>query len=69
MTRQGIYQRSHDMGKVQKERKLVTHELIERQMENRRPTSEILRLRHERISFLHDFEKWIYFENSKRKTS
>jgi len=72
MTRQGVSKRLHAMGKIQKEGKWVPHELTERQMENRRTTSEILLLRHERKSFLHRIvtaEKWIYFENSKRKKS
>ena len=73
MTRQGISKRLHAMGKIQKEGKWVPHELTERQMENRRATSEILLLRHERKSFLHRIvtgdEKWIYFENPKRKKS
>ncbi|EFN76928.1 Histone-lysine N-methyltransferase SETMAR, partial [Harpegnathos saltator] len=73
MTRQGISKRLHAMGKIQEEGKWVLHELTERQMENRRATSEILLLRHERKSFLHRIvtgdEKWIYFENPKRKKS
>jgi len=71
MIRQGISKRLHAMGKIQKEGKWVPHELTERQMENRRTTFEILFLRHERKSFLHRIvtadEKWIYFENPKRK--
>lgn len=51
----------------------MPHELTERQMENRRATSEILLLRHEKKRLFHRIitgdEKWIYFENPKRKKS
>ena len=49
------------------------HELNERQMERRKNTCEILLERYRRKSFLHRIvtgdEKWIFFENPKRKKS
>ena len=61
------------MGKIQKCGKWVPHELNERQQENRKTTCEILLERHERKRFFHRIvtgdEKWIYFENPKRKKS
>jgi len=68
-----ISQRLHAMEKIQKEGKWVPHELNDRQMENRKTTSEMLLDRFKRKSFLHRIvtcdEKWIYFENRKRKKS
>lgn len=65
--------RLHAMGKIQKAGKWVPHELNERQQENRKVVCEMLLQRHERKSFLHRIvtgdEKWIYFENPKRKHS
>jgi len=53
--------------------KWVPHELNERQQENRKTTCEMLLARCKRKSFLHRImtgdEKWIYFENPKRKRS
>ena len=61
------------MGKIQKMGKWVPYELNERQQENRKTTCEMLLARYKRKSFLHRIvigdEKWIYFENSKRKRS
>ena len=61
------------MGKIQKVGKWVPHELNERQQENRKATCEMLLTRYKRKSFLHRIvtgdEKWIYFENPKRKRS
>lgn len=70
ITRRGIFKWMRAMEKLQKEGKWVPHDLTERQMENRRNTSEILLAQNERKSFLHRIvtggEKWIYFENPKR---
>jgi len=61
------------MGKIQEMGKWVPHELNERQQENRKITCEMLLARYKRKSFLHRIvtgdEKWIYFENPKRKRS
>ena len=61
------------MGKIQKVGRWVPHELNERQMERRKNTCEILLERYRRKSFLHRIvtgdEKWIFFENPKRKKS
>jgi len=65
--------RLHAMGKVQKIGKWVPHELNDRQMEWRQNTCQILLARQKRKSFLHRIvtgdEKWIYFQNPKRKKS
>lgn len=70
---QTISRRLKAMGKIQKCGKWVPHELTERQMENRKTTCEMLLAKYERKSFLHRIvtgdEKWIYFENPKRKKS
>lgn len=61
------------MGKIQKVGKWVPHELNERQQENRKTICEMLLKRYKRKSFLHRIvtgdEKWIYFENPKRRKS
>jgi [histone H3]-lysine36 N-dimethyltransferase SETMAR len=61
------------MGKVQKEGKWDPHELTEQQQKNRRTTCEILLGRQQRKSFMHRIitgdEKWLYFDNLKRKRS
>ena len=61
------------MGKIQKVGKWVPHELNERQQENWKIACEMLLTRYKRKSFLHRIvigdEKWIYFENPKRKRS
>jgi len=67
-----ISMRLHAMGKVQKIGKWVLHELNDRQMERRQNTGQILLARQKRKSFLHQIvtdEKWIYFQNPKRKKS
>ena len=68
-----ISMRLHAMGKVQKIGKWVPHELNDRQMERRQNTCQILLARQKRKSFLHRIvtgdEKWIYFQNPKRKKS
>lgn len=73
VTRGAICQRLKAMGKIQKYGKWVPHQLNERQMENRKTVCEMLLQRFERKSFLHRIvtgdEKWIYYENPKRKKS
>jgi len=68
-----ISMRIHAMGKVQKIGKWVPRELNDRQMERRQNTCQILLVRQKRKSFLHRIvtgnEKWIYFQNPKRKKS
>jgi len=68
-----ISMRLHAMRKVQKIGKWVPHELNDRQMERRQNTCQILLVRQKRKSFLHRIvtgdEKWIYFQNPKRKKS
>jgi len=68
-----ISMRLHAMGKVQKIGKWMPHELNDRQMERRQNTCQILLARQKRKLFLHrivtDDEKWIYFQNPKRKKS
>jgi len=73
VTRENVSIYLKSMGKIQKMRKWVPHELNERQQENRKTTCEMLLARYKRKSFLHrimtDDEKWIYFKNPKRKRS
>jgi [histone H3]-lysine36 N-dimethyltransferase SETMAR len=73
VTRQAVSLRLHQMGKIHKEGKWVPYELTERHMERRKTTCEILLERQERKTFLHRMvtgdEKWIYFDNQKRKKS
>jgi len=73
VSQQAVSNRLREMGKIQKVGKRVPHELNERQQENRRTTCEMLLARYKRKSFLHRIvtgdEKWIYFENPKRKKS
>jgi len=60
-----------EMEKIQKVGRWMPHELNERQMERRKNTCEILLERYRR-KFLHIVtgdEKWIFFENPKRKKS
>ena len=61
------------MNKINKLGKQVLHHSIERQVENREVTCDILHQRQERKSFLHGIvtsnEKWTYFENPKWKKS
>lgn len=68
-----ISDRLRAMGKIQKLGRWVPHALNDRQMENRKTICEMLLQRYERKSFLHRIvtgdEKWIYFENPKRKKS
>jgi len=53
VTREAISIRLKSMGKIQKMRKWVPHELNERQQENRKTTYEMLLARYKRKSFLH----------------
>ena len=73
VSQETISRRLRAMGKINKIGKWVPHELNERQMENRKVTCEMLLQRHERKSFLYRIvtgdEKWIYFENPKRRKS
>ena len=71
VTRKAVSICLKSMGK--KMEKWVPHELNEKQQENRKTTCEMLLARYKRKSFLHRIvtgdEKWIYFENPKRKGS
>jgi len=73
VTREAVTIRLKSMGKLQKMGKWVSHELNERQQENLKTICEMLLARYKRRSFLHWIvtgnEKWIYFENLKRKRS
>lgn len=68
-----ISERLKAMGKIQKEGKWVPYQLEERDIERRKTTCEILLARQKRKGFLHRIvtgdEKWIYFDNPKRKKS
>ena len=75
VSHQAVSNRLREMGKIQKVGRWVPHELNKRQMarERRKNTCEILLERYRRKSFLHrivtEDEKWIFFENPKRKKS
>jgi len=73
VNQQAVSNRLREMGKIQKIGRWMPHELNERQMERRKNTCEILLERYRRKSFLHctitGNEKWIFFENPKRKKS
>lgn len=73
VSQHAISDRLHAMGKVQVAGKWIPHELNERSIEKRKTTCEILMERYRRKSFLHHIvtsdEKWIYFDNPKRKKS
>lgn len=73
VTQQAVSLRLHAMGKIQKEGRWVPYNLTERQQENRRTTCELLLQRQNNKSFMHRIitgdEKWIYFDNPKRKRS
>ena len=73
VTRGAICQCLKAMGKIQKYGKWVPCQLNDRQMENRKTICEMLLQRFERKYFLHRIvtgdDKWIYFENLKRKKS
>lgn len=71
--RSTVAKRLKAMGKVLKIGRWVPHELTERQQENRKTTCEMLLARYKRKSYLHRIvtgdEKWVYFNNPKRKKS
>lgn len=73
VTQQAVSLHLHAMGKIQKEGKWVPYKLTERNMKQRKTTTEILLERFQRKSFLHRIitgdEKWVYYDNSKRKRS
>ena len=73
VSQQGVSNRLREMGKIQKTEKWVPHELNKRQTEKRKITCDILFVRYKRKSSLHRVvtgnEKWISFENPKRKKS
>lgn len=71
--RRTVGKRLKAMRKILKVGRWVPHELTERQQENRKTTCEVLLARFKRKSFLHRIvtgdEKWVYFNNPKRKKS
>lgn len=73
VTQAAISQRLKAMGKIQKAGKWVPYQLKERDIERRKTICEILLARQKRKGFLHRIvtgdEKWIYFDNPKRKKS
>ena len=73
VSQQAISNRLREMRKIQKVGRWVPHELNEKQIERRKNTCEIVLERYRRKSFLHRIvtgnEKWIFFENPKRKES
>ena len=73
VTRKTVSLRLKAMGKIQKLGRWVPHELTERQKENRKTICGMLLARYKRKSYLHRIvtgdEKWIFFENPKRKKS
>ena len=68
-----ISERLHALGKIQKEAKWVPYKLKEKYIERRNITCEVLLARQKRKGFLHRVvtgdEKWIYFDNLKRRES
>lgn len=73
ITQQGVSKRLKALGLIRKLSYWVPHELTERQMECRKTTCEMLLQRQQRKGFLHRIvtgdEKWIYYENPKRKAA
>lgn len=73
VNQEAISKRLHAMGKIHKAGKWVPHQLNDRQMENRKVTSQLLLDRHNRKDFVYRIvtgdEKWIYYDNPKRKKS
>jgi len=53
VNREAVRKRLKAMGKIKKVGKWVPHELNERQMENQKPTCQMLLARQKRKSFLH----------------
>ncbi|GFW28494.1 mariner Mos1 transposase [Trichonephila clavipes] len=68
-----VSRRLKAMGKIIKVDRWVSHELTDRQQENRKIMCEMLLARYKHKSYLHRIvtgdEKWIYFENHKRNRS
>jgi len=73
VTRQAISKRLKAAGYIQKQGNYVPYELKARDVERRFCMSEMLLERHKRKSFLHRIvtgdEKWIHYDNPKRKRS
>ena len=73
VSQQAVSNRLRQMGKIQKIGRWAPHELNDGQMEKRKNTCDILLARYKRKLFLHRIvtgdERWIYFENPKRKKS
>ena len=73
VTQAAILKRLKAAGYIQKQGNWVPHELRPRDVERRFCMSEILPDRHEKKSFLHRIvtgdEKWIHYDNPKRKKS
>lgn len=71
VSQQAICKLLKAIGMVRKENYWVPHELNDRQKENRKLTCEILLQRQQRKGFLHRIltgdEKWIHYDNPKRK--
>lgn len=71
VTQASISKRLYSLGMIQKSGCWVPHELTDRQMEKRKTICENLLQRQKRKGFLHRIltgdEKWIYYENPKRK--
>lgn len=71
--RRTVGDRLKALGKIHKEGRWVPHDLNDRQMEKRKMMAEMLLVRQERKSILYRIvtgdEKWIYFDNPKRKKS
>lgn len=73
VTQKAVSLRLKAMGKIQKEGIWVPYELSERNKERRKTTAEIMLERFRRKAFLHRIvtgdEKWVYYDNPKRKKS
>lgn len=71
VSQSSISRRLKAMGKIYKVGRWVPHDLKPKDMERRKVTSEILLARQKRKGFLYRIitgdEKWIYFENPKRR--
>lgn len=71
ITQEDVSKRLKSLGMIQKQSHWVPHELTERQQENRKTICEQLLARQKRKGFLYRIvtgdEKWIYYENPKRK--
>jgi len=70
---QAIFIRFHTMGKVQNKGRWVPYELSEDNKNQRRDTVFILLSEFRKKDFLHKIitgdEKWIFYDNSKRRKS